>query len=184
MSRQSFENCVEELLMAIDCCLERSQLLAGLVLLYAGIDIMAWLNLTQSRDDLSQKGADFINWVETYLLPGTELPCKAIDLWGARCAILHTGTAESRGSRWGKAKEIYYSFGPADPNGIQNWIDHFGESDAKVAVHADSLVKAFREATQRFQQNLGNNPDKANIVYQRAAKFFVKMTDMPDLPSR
>lgn len=105
MTQQVFERNAEELLTAIEACLRSRLLLPGLLLLYAGIDIMAWLNRPKSHADVQR--SDFVEWAEKYLLPGTKLACSAIDLYAARCSLLHSYTAESRLSREGKAKQVF-----------------------------------------------------------------------------
>lgn len=64
----------------------------ALVVLYAEIDTLSWVNLEEG--DVSRK--DFCNWVSKYLKPEVNLGCTAEDLYAARCALLHSGTAESK----------------------------------------------------------------------------------------
>ena len=67
---------------------------AAVVLTYVVIDSMAWAGLPPGRDD--QQRTDFIAWVDRYMT--TFIPAGArntyqydgVDLYGARCAILHT----------------------------------------------------------------------------------------------
>jgi hypothetical protein len=58
---------------------------ATLLLIYAAIDAMAFLNMPANQTEVTRK--DFINWAEKYL----KFPCKAqltgVDLYGARCGI-------------------------------------------------------------------------------------------------
>jgi hypothetical protein len=50
----------------------------------------------------------------TFLVP-SRLGCTAEDLYAARCAIVHSGAAESKMSREGKASEIWYDTSPKLP---------------------------------------------------------------------
>lgn len=71
ITQRVFERNIGELLIAIEACLKNRLILPGLLLLHAGIDIMAWLNRPESHTDA--KRSDFIGWVESYLLPDTRL---------------------------------------------------------------------------------------------------------------
>ena len=60
MTQETFEANIEELLTAIEACVRSRLLLPGLLLIYAGIDIMAWLNGPRSHTDVAR--SDFIEW--------------------------------------------------------------------------------------------------------------------------
>jgi hypothetical protein len=75
----------------------------ALIVLYAGIDSLAWL----SADEEIVTGKSFIAWTERYMLPGRFLRGIGTDLYAARCALLHTRTAQSRLSRSGSARQIW-----------------------------------------------------------------------------
>jgi len=169
MTQQVFERNADEFLMAVEACLKSRLKLPGLLLLYAGIDIMAWLNRPESHIDVQR--SVFIGWADKYLLPGTGLACSAIDLYAARCSLLHSYTADSRLSREGRAKQIFYTWGTVCAEDLQERIDNV-ETLSAVAVHVEHLFHAFRIGVGRFKQSLSNDPEKANLVYERAGKFF------------
>ena len=81
-----------KLVAAIDLCVEQKFIIPALMLIYAGIDSVGALEKRQGEGVKES----FVRWTESYLLKATELPCKAIDLYAARCGILHTMAAESR----------------------------------------------------------------------------------------
>src|SRR5438045_609045 len=81
------------LVESMEDCMAKGRLLPCLVLLYAAIDIVA------SLESGKASGSAFMAWSDKYLLQGTSLPCTASDLYGARCGILHTLSAESNMSR-------------------------------------------------------------------------------------
>lgn len=169
MWQQAFETNIEELLIAIEGSLKSQLILPGLLLLYAGIDIMAWLNRPESHKEVER--SDFVGWADKYVLPGTELACSAIDLYAARCSLLHSYTAESGLSRRGDAKEIFYARGNGRAGDLQRVIDHGGTRSA-VVVHVEHLFHAFRAGVGRFKESLSNDPEKGYLVYERASKFF------------
>jgi len=92
---------------AVVRCLGARLILPALSLLFVGIDIVASLE----RQPGEGMKASFTRWVEQYLLPARPLGCTSIELYAARCGILHTFTAESDLSRTGKARKLYYAWG-------------------------------------------------------------------------
>jgi len=138
------------------------------MLAYAMIDIMAWLDRDVKHKDVQQD--DFIKWVETYLLPNSQLSCTAIDLYAARCSLLHSYSAESRLSRQGRASEIFYAWGVADEQDLQKLIDLEGSRDAK-AVQVEELLVALKRGIEQFIPNARHN----QLVIDRADKFFSNM---------
>jgi hypothetical protein len=169
MTRQLFESAATELVEAIDV-LSKSQLrLPAMLILYTGIDIMASLDRSESSAEV--KSSDFVKWADRYLLPGTHLACNAEDLYAARCGLLHTYIAESRRSRKGKARQIWYSWGDASADELQAIID-VADVPPAVAVHVDDLSAAFRLGIERFKQSTLDDSERANRVYDRAGNFF------------
>ena len=94
---------------AIKCLLDNGFIEAALMLTYSGIDQMSWLNI----ENIESNGSDFEMWSDKYLFPNKNLGCSSHDLWAARCAMIHTATSESRGTRSTSdpAKQIYYLSG-------------------------------------------------------------------------
>src|SRR5258707_262836 len=79
---------------------------ATLLLVFAGIDAMAFLNMPDAQLDVTQK--DFVGWAERYIkFPGSA-HLKGAELYGARCALLHTYASESKMSRAGKCRQLMF----------------------------------------------------------------------------
>jgi len=70
----------------IDACIEKKLTAPALILIYSGIDTVGWID---STDDYATR-TSFINWVDAYLLKAKQLQCTALDLYAARCGLLHT----------------------------------------------------------------------------------------------
>lgn len=172
MSRKVYEENIAYLLMAIKYCIEKRLFLPGLILLYSGIDVFAWLNRAESQQDVHQR--DFEEFVNKYILPDSGIRCDSVDLYSARCGIVHSFTAESRKVRKGKAKRILYAWGKARAENFQELIDFSGNSST-ITLHINKLYEAFLMAISRFNEDLRNNPKKAKIVYERADKFFINL---------
>jgi hypothetical protein len=84
---------IGSLLSVVTWCFQNQRILPGLALAYATIDILASLDRADAQQDTT--GADFVAWVDAYLLPGSPLLASATDLYAARCGLLHTYAPQS-----------------------------------------------------------------------------------------
>ncbi|MCG2790707.1 MAG: hypothetical protein L6305_03035 [Actinomycetia bacterium] len=157
------------IIKSIELCLTAKLQIPSLILLYSGIDIIAWLNRPTSKEYSSRK--NFIRWVDNYLLPNPNIKCKAIDLYAARCAIIHSYSFSSRLSEEGKAKEIYYAWGKANVKSLQNDIDSRSKKSA-IAIHINDFLEAFKEGVEKFKLSIKSDKEKEKIVCGRANKYF------------
>jgi len=120
---------------------------AAVTLIYSGIDAMAGLTRPEKQDEVSRN--DFISWADRYIKLKHPKVVTGSDLYGARCAILHTYGPESRMSKAGLCKRISYMVadGPIlyskskDPNLVVISVSHF--ADAFFAGIDKFLVDVF-----------------------------------------
>jgi hypothetical protein len=77
---------------------------------------------------------------------------KPIDLYAARCAVLHTMTPESRLSDSKKAIPVVYAWGKAKVEDLDKSIDAFRPGEL-CAVHLAELSKSFRAGVGHFLEN-------------------------------
>ena len=165
---------LDNVIKSIEICLKEKFHISSLILLYSGIDIVSWLNRPASKKQSSRK--DFIAWVDGYLLPNPNIKCRAIDLYAARCAIVHSYSFSSRLSKYGEAKEIYYSWGKANIKSLHNDIDRRLKKSA-AAIHINDFLEAFKKGIEKFMLSVKNDKEKGKIVCGRASKyFFVNMS--------
>jgi hypothetical protein len=130
---------------------------------------MAWLNRPKSLPDVTRD--DFIAWVDKFLLPNMELPCSAIELYAARCGIVHSYSPETKLVREGRARPIYYAHGDADVRSLQVLLDRYkAERGEVIALHLTHLFKAFVSGVGKFMDYLEENSEEAELVNERAEK--------------
>jgi len=170
--RAVFKEAIDELITAIDTCFKNKLFMPGLILLYSGIDIMAWLDRKKSHPDV--KGSDFIRWTKSYILPNLCVSCEAIDLFGARCSLLHSYTAESRLSRVRKAKKIFYAWGPKRAEELQYVLNRSGKEHI-VVLDVGELFSSFQKGIQDFVLFLQQDSNRFKLVNDRSIKFFGKI---------
>lgn len=156
---------------AIGGCLERKQFLPALILIYAGIDIVASAERHQSEGTK----ASFTRWVDSYLSPNKALGCTAVELYAARCGILHTSTADSNLSRAGKARKIYYAWGNASASDLSETANRLGTTDV-VAVHIGELRDAFRQAALKWTAEVLADPVRRKRVGAASDSWFGNMS--------
>jgi len=118
---------------------------------------MAFLDMPANQVKVQRK--DFIQWTEKYI----HFPCKdqlpGIDLYGARCALLHTYSDESELSRAGQCRTIVHT-DEAKPE-----IRPFDAE--KVFVSIPALKKAFDNGIDKSLINAFANKSKAKVVEER-----------------
>lgn len=180
MDGEILTRAIDDMTSAVQLCFDQKLFIPGLILLYSGIDAMAWLNRPKHKADSVRE--DFIEWTEKYLLPKLKYTCNAIDLYSARCGFLHSYTGESALVRKGKASQIMYAWGTAEPEALQYLIDKHPTLKTKarpvLVLHIDDIFSAFKAATEHFQKDLTKDLTHARIVYERVQKYH---TGLPPL---
>ncbi len=135
-----------------------------LIILYSAIDTMAWVGLPNG--DITRKG--FKDWVNHYLLPNTSLQCTADDLYSARCALLHSHTAESSDTSKGTARQIWY-YGKG--KSVKYVLDQIEDRTDIVAVRVLDLMLAFGDGAFRHIEDMAKDSEKSKIALERAEKW-------------
>jgi hypothetical protein len=137
----------------------------ALVVLYSAIDTLAWS--LRAKGDVTQQ--DFCNWVSLYMEPNSTLGCTPEDLYGARCAVVHSGSAESRMSRDGRVSEIWYATATKSVPILKVAVAKKGVK-AKVVCTSD-LIAAFCDGALKFADELNANPDRQRDVADRIRRW-------------
>lgn len=142
-----------------------------LVLLYSSIESMGLLDAPPTQKSAS--GESFKNWVKKYLLTYPGLEYNEVDLWAARCAVLHTFTSESDLSKGGKAREVQYYSGPKDSPMAQAFVAAANAIDngKHVPANIEDTYLAFLEALKIFPDDLLNNCSKDSAYEARLNKI-------------
>jgi hypothetical protein len=146
----------------ITLLLEQSDLCEGcseaaLILLLSWLDRMAWLSVPDESN-----GIDFKAWVNKYLLVDSDIPCSADDLWGSRCGLLHTGSAEARDVIKGRVRTVLYYDGPRSV--VSRKPEH-------VYVNIRDLHCGLIGAVGKFVEFLKSNPEKLELANRKLGKM-------------
>ncbi len=142
-----------------------------LVIIYSTIDTCGLLDAPPSQTSAS--GASFKAWVKKYMLKHAEIEFNEIDLWGARCAILHTFTSESDLSKAGKARELLYYSGDKSSAHTQQLISFAEkyEGGKYMPVHYGDLCDAFFQAIKEFAFDLDTQCGSNSAYNDRLRKI-------------
>jgi hypothetical protein len=118
----------------------------ALILIYSLIDSLAWASADKASRNVR---ANFEDWVTKWVLPQGSLDCTSVDLYAARCGLLHTLTADADLTKNGSARRISYAFGTANAATLRRMLDDLGEKDMR-AVQVESLLGAVTEGMADF----------------------------------
>src|SRR5947209_3438307 len=171
---------VEQLFDAVTGCLERDHFESAMILLYSGIDAMAWLNRPTNVDDV--RGADFQEWVDAYFLPSSGFNCSATDLYGARCGLVHSNTGESRLHRQGRARKVFYY---REREGVKKGIIQLMLDEALEPwfIDVDQFIDTLRTAIDRFIDAISNDATRLATVGERIHEYYFSRGTFLGTPS-
>jgi len=157
------QNLVEHL-DAIDDCLQKHRILSCLCLLYCGIDVVASLETGKSTK------STFVRWVEENMLKARPMACTALELYAARCGILHTFTPDSDLSRKQRVRKIIYAWGSARAEDLAKTTKALGR--AEVAIHVRELIDSFRAGLVSYFEDIMQSPDRLRRIEKSTGLWF------------
>jgi hypothetical protein len=148
----------------IELCLRDRLVLPALALLYSGIDVLGFL----ASDKPNATRQTFISWAGKYMDGFLKTKgIQGIDLYSARCGVLHTGQAPSDLVASGKARELWYRFeGESHVNLMTN------TSKVAVLIDIEDLVESFKGGIERFINDVKTSPTMQTKVEGKAERFF------------
>ena len=155
-----------QLFIAIELCLKNKLQIPTLSLIYNGIDTFSWL----AYGDIGVKER-YTRWIKEWMYKNRKLSADPVDLYAARCSILHTLTPYSKLSDEKKAKIICYSWGDADVEKLKAAIEKIRPGEAS-SVHIDELYELFKEGVIKFTNALESDKELAKQVDERLAKHY------------
>jgi hypothetical protein len=149
----------------IKVALDNKAFTGALILTYAAIDAMAFLSMPENQKEVHMK--DFINWTEKYLKTDSRqsYQYRGIDLYGARCGIVHRHGATSSLSDRGQCKIFNYH------NGSEHIYDPSIHENL-VAISWNRFIRDFFGAMEEFLADIMNDVDLKKKVDDRINHLF------------
>lgn len=128
----------------------------ALIIMYASIDTLGLLDAPDNQ--INATTTTFTNWCDKYLISQPNISVTSIDLWAARCAVLHTFTSASSLSRSGKAKEIAYFSGDKESEPYKTFVKITPTimGGNHVPIHIGDLFDAYLQAILDFLQSFSS----------------------------
>lgn len=171
----------EQLFQVISVALEGNCIEPALILIYSGIDAMSWLDSPAGQEDVTK--TDFLNWCEKYLLhPQADSNLTPLDLYAARCGLLHLHTADSRLYRQGKVTKLFYS--RKVQTGEIGFDQMKVDKEWPMWADVDILLQRFRSGVNTFRTDVASraegDPYQAAVVYDRVRTTYFVEVDVPD----
>ena len=162
---QKFDQHVELLLGAIRLCLRHKYLVPAMMLIFAGIDGMAWLYREHERQN---KPADFKGWLELFMIDHlTSETVTSDDFWANRNALLHEQSSQSELKRAGRARAFIYM--DSDRQAAIPLTD--GWHQQPVLLNTDGAFSAFEKAIGLFRAFIETSERRESIL-ARCEKWF------------
>lgn len=144
-----------------------SGVLAGtVILILSAIDAMAYLSMPLKQNDVHRN--DYINWVDKYMKTDEDQPYqyRGIDMYGARCGIIHRYGVESSLSEQGKCKVFAYN------NGSKHYYNP--AIDKKLVILSiRRLSNDFFKAVEKFLHAAKTNNELKARIDSRILKLFI-----------
>ena len=135
-------------------------------MIFSGIDTMAYLNMPANQQDVER--TDFVAWVERYIKFQCEEKLTGLDLYGARCAMLHNHGARSKLSRNGKCRMVCYM-----NQGVPEIRCKPDVMDC-IIVSVTALADAFFHGIDEFLVDLFANKQKAAVAEERLRELMME----------
>lgn len=128
----------------IHVCLKNNAPTGAVILIYCAIDAMSALSMPFNKRKVDRD--DFIAWVEKYMKTDSTQPYQyqGVDLYGARCGIVHNYGVESNLSNKKQCKEIVYK---------HNCLEHFYDAirhPELVVLGINLFIRDFYDAVIGF----------------------------------
>jgi len=171
MSEVVFMQTIGKHIQAIRLCIDNKLFMPALVLIYSGIDFVSALSRPASKTDAQR--SDFIIWVDRYM-PCDKLSLTGTDLYGARCGIVHAMTSESRLQREGKVKRVFYTWGTAQPEPLNNKL----RGEPGVFVKVELLFDVFLEGLAKFGDAVSEDATLRGLITKRTNQIFAEYSSL------
>lgn len=152
---------------SIEVCIENDCFAAVTILVYSGIDTMAFLSMPPDQVEVNRN--DFIKWCDKYLRLTGSNQIQGIEYYSARCSVLHSYGVESKLTRDGKARKIGY-MDRANPEILYDpKID-----PTFILLSIEALSKAFFRGIDQFLIDACAKPETKAIIESRLPKILIQ----------
>lgn len=143
---------------------------ACLILIYSGMDTMAYLNCPFYKDRVNK--TDFIEWTNKYMRFKGKIQVPGVDFYGARCAVLHNYGVVSDMSRKGECRMIGYVNDNSVPVLTKESLDDM------IIISIRHLKEAFFSGIDKFLIEVFKDKKRSEVIEKRFNNLIHMLTPM------
>lgn len=170
MALEDLKSHVDQFLTAARQQHEAYRTLPALALIYTIIDVLG--SLERKEGEGTRKA--FIRWVEAHLLPDELLPCTALDLYAARCGVLHSLTPDADLVRKREARRLAYAWGKGSAADLREIARRLKREDV-IAIHVGDFIDAVDAAFKSYLEELGASEERLRLALKRSSQWFANL---------
>lgn len=159
---------IGEIIQASNLCLKNKFPSAAVSLIYIALDTAASLDHSLRKE---RPGARFVKWADKCILRNGSLRCSALDLYAARCGLLHTYSPRSNLSSKGRVREIWYTFDDHEADMLRKAASKLDLKQV-IVVSLDSLTVAVAKGVTAFISDLERDQVLAHWAKSKAKETF------------
>ena len=150
----------------IHVCLTNKAPTGAVILTYCAMDAMAFLSMPEGKQKVER--SDFKEWITKYMKTDSTQPYQynEDDLYGARCGIVHTYSAESDLSRENKCRKIVNK-----PNCLRHFYEPNKHPDL-VVLGVELFIRDFYDAVSSFLVDIEKDDNLRKRVENRLPHLF------------
>ena len=150
-----------EIRRGVEVTLQNHCYVDSAILIYSGIDSMAYLSMPESQDDVTR--FDFVQWCDRYIRPDHPHAPTSLELYAARCGVVHSHSAASRLFRdGGKVRQLFYMSDTRNPVLFDPAINK-----EMLLLSVPALCGWFFDGLDRFIADLRADSELARIANVR-----------------
>jgi hypothetical protein len=161
-----------DILLTIEESIKQERIIPALILFYSAIDSFSLLVDTDNRTGRKV----FKEWVRKWMIEKYQLPCNEVDIYSARCGLLHQQMSESNLTKGKEAREIYYAWGKANITVLERTIKDSDKCDSAVAVRLEDLVLAFRQGMANCLNEIEKDDNWKKSFDEKVKKLFIPIS--------
>lgn len=158
-----FDSLAAELRRGTGALIEAGCVPAAVALVWTGVHWMAALDRPLGKELVTR--SDFIAWAGRYMKVACDDPPTGLELYKARCAMLHCQAEEAR-MQDADAGYRVVRLSPGAPNTA---------AGAQVVVSVPELARAFLAGVEAFRLDLEADHERRSLVEGRARSFAESM---------
>lgn len=156
MSEDTIESVLQDSVRGLALCYQAKLINSALILLYCGIDTASSLDKMFDGQSVRKR---YTGWCDAFLLSQTSFDFTSLELYAARCGVIHENSAQSDLSIRGEARRIIYAWGDSKVDTLREMID-LAHMKGYVAVQFEELMEAYGKGLDAFAKSLRDSEER------------------------